>query len=81
MKQKNLPVNGFLPGTLTIIDKILEHYSKDFEITTPMITFVTDNKSDTLKGKKSVKAYWEQALEKVPDLQFELFEVFVVSIA
>jgi hypothetical protein len=29
------------------------------------------------KSKKNVRAYWEQALERVPDLQFELLEVLV----
>ena len=64
------------PGTL-IIDRILDHYSEDFEMTTPMIVLVMNDQTGTLKGKKNVKPYWEKALEKVPDLWFELLDVFV----
>lgn len=59
------------------IDRILEHYSEDFDMTTPMIALVMSNKTCTLKGKKNVRAYWEQALGRVPDLQFELLDVLV----
>jgi hypothetical protein len=30
-----------------------------------------------LKGKDAVRAYWQSALMKVPDLHFELIEVLV----
>lgn len=59
------------------IDRILDHYSEDFEMTTPMIVLVMNDQTGTLKGKKNVKPYWEKALEKVPDLWFELLDVFV----
>jgi hypothetical protein len=29
-----------------------------------------------LKGKTQVRTYWQKALERVPDLRFELLEVF-----
>lgn len=59
------------------IDRILEHYSEDFEMTTPMIVLVMNDQTGTLKGKKNVKPYWKKALERVPDLRFELLDVFV----
>lgn len=59
------------------IDRILDHYSEDFEMTTPMIVLVMNDQTGTLKGKKNVKLYWEKALERVPDLRFELLDVFV----
>jgi hypothetical protein len=59
------------------IDEILEHYSEDFEMTTPMIALVMNNQTGTLKGKNNVKTYWEKALEKVPDIRFELINTFV----
>jgi len=42
-----------------------------------MIVLVMNDQTGTLKGKKNVKPYWEKALEKVPDLWFELLDVFV----
>ncbi|WP_422858686.1 nuclear transport factor 2 family protein [Flagellimonas sp. S174] len=56
------------------LDRILSHYSDDIEITTPMIRLAGGGKSDSLKGKEVVRAYWAKALEKIPDLKFELID-------
>jgi|ERR1017187_3713637 hypothetical protein len=57
------------------LENILEHYSDDIEITTPMIKLALGVDNGSLKGKKDVADYWKRALEKLPDLHFELFEV------
>jgi ketosteroid isomerase-like protein len=57
------------------LERILAHYSEDFEITTPMIKKLLGNDKGTLKGKNAVRKYWEDALQKVPDLHFELLDV------
>lgn len=57
------------------LDQILAHYSDDFEITTPMIKTVMGIESGTLKGKAAIREYWQTALNKIPDLRFELKEV------
>lgn len=57
------------------LERILSHYSDDFEMTTPMIALVTGG-SGTLKGREAVGAYWDKSLAKVPDLHFELNDVF-----
>jgi ketosteroid isomerase-like protein len=57
------------------INKILSHYSDDFEITTPMIKVALGLDTGTLSGKQHVRKYWETALNKIPDLHFELKEV------
>ncbi|GET34164.1 hypothetical protein PbJCM13498_30270 [Prolixibacter bellariivorans] len=59
------------------LDDILNHYSNDIEITTPMIKLAGGINSGTLKGKESVADYWKKALEKIPDLHFELIDVTV----
>lgn len=56
------------------LEDILSHYADDIEITTPMIKIFTSCE-DTLKGKEAVKNYWEKALEKLPGLHFELYEI------
>jgi hypothetical protein len=56
------------------IDRILSHYSDDFEITTPMIKVALGIDSGTLKGKENVRKYWQAALNKVPDFKFELVD-------
>jgi ketosteroid isomerase-like protein len=59
------------------LQNILNHYSDDIEITTPMIKLAAGIKSGSLKGKEAVAAYWQKALIKVPDLHFELVDVTV----
>lgn len=57
------------------LNDILNHYSDDIEITTPMIKLAAGINSGSLKGKENVKEYWRKALERIPDLYFELYEV------
>jgi len=56
------------------LDNILAHYSEDIEITTPMIKIAAGIDSGSLKGKEAVREYWSKALQKIPDLHFELIE-------
>lgn len=59
------------------LDRILSHYSDDFEMTSPVIVQLLGEPSGTLKGKAAVGRYWSMALQRVPDLQFELLSVLV----
>lgn len=59
------------------IKTILEHYTEDLEITTPMLKLAAGIEKSSLKGKEAVAAYWTKALERVPDLYFELIDVTV----
>lgn len=56
------------------LDRILDHYADDFEITTPMIKVALGDDADTLRGKPAVRTYWAAALEKLPDLHFKLVD-------
>lgn len=56
------------------LEDILSHYTDDIEITTPMIVMATGGKESTLKGKEAVRQYWRKALDKFPDLHFELIQ-------
>lgn len=54
------------------LEDILSHYSEDIEITTPMIATATGGTESSLKGKEAVYEYWKKALDKFPDLHFDL---------
>ncbi|MBI4832141.1 MAG: nuclear transport factor 2 family protein [Candidatus Lindowbacteria bacterium] len=56
------------------LEKILAHYSDDFEMTSPFIVTIMNDPAGTIKGKLNVKAYWEKALSHAPDLRFEPIE-------
>lgn len=59
------------------LDHILAHYSEDALMTSPFLTTLIGEPTGTLKGKEQVRAYWRRALERVPDLHFDVLEVFV----
>ena len=56
------------------LDRILSHYADDVEVTTPMAKVALGADTGTIKGKPAVCQYWAAALQKVPDLHFELVE-------
>ena len=57
------------------LDDIMKHYADDIQITTPMLKLAAGIESGSLQGKEQVRAYWQKALNKIPDLHFELIEV------
>ena len=58
------------------IERVLSHYTDDFEMNSPFIVEFAGEPSGMLNGKTQVRAYWQTALEHIPDLTFELLEVF-----
>ncbi len=57
------------------LDRILSHYTDDFEFSSPKIPQIAGEPSGKLKGKPAVRAYWEKALQRLPNLRFELIDV------
>ncbi|MCL6098312.1 MAG: nuclear transport factor 2 family protein [Bacteroidetes bacterium] len=59
------------------LDRVLLHYTDDFEMSSPVIIKVTGEASGTLKGKEAIGAYWAKALQLNPTLHFELVATLV----
>ncbi len=57
------------------LDRIMSHYAENFQMTSPFIVTMMNEPSGTITGKENVRAYWAQALERLPDLHFDLIEV------
>jgi ketosteroid isomerase-like protein len=57
------------------LDRVLAHYADDFEMSSPIIIQMVQEPSGILRGKTAVRAYWKRALERIPDLHFELISV------
>ena len=57
------------------LDRVLAHYTDDFEMSSPFIIAMGIDPSGTLKGKQQVGDYWRKAMVKYPDLRFDLLEV------
>jgi hypothetical protein len=58
------------------LNRVLAHYSDDFETATPFIAKLMGELSGTLKGKEQVGAHWRRALDRIPDLHFGVLDVF-----
>jgi ketosteroid isomerase-like protein len=54
------------------LDRVLEFYTDDFEMSSPHIVSIVGEPSGTLQSKAAVRAYWEKALTLFPDLRFTL---------
>jgi hypothetical protein len=59
------------------VERVLSHYTDDFEMSSPIIAQLLGEPSGTLRGKEAVGAYWRKALQAVPDLRFELISVLI----
>lgn len=59
------------------LERILSHYADGFEMSSPVIVQLAGEPSGTLKGKAAVGAYWRKALQRIPDLHFELLTVLI----
>lgn len=53
------------------IDRILSHYSDEFEMFSPMIARLAGSSEACLKGKQAVRMYWVKALAMYPSLAFK----------
>jgi ketosteroid isomerase-like protein len=57
------------------LDAVLAHYAEDFCFASPIIVTIAGEPSGRLEGKTAIRAYWAQALKRVPDLHFRLLDV------
>jgi hypothetical protein len=59
------------------LDRILLHYTDDFQFSSPFIPTVAGEPSGILNGREAIRAYWSKALARRPDLHFKLVSLMV----
>lgn len=59
------------------LEAILAHYADDIVFASPKAATITG--SPVVNGKEALRAYWREALDRAPDLHFQLLEVFAGS--
>ena len=59
------------------LERILALYADDSEMTSDKIQALGFDSSGTLRGKAKLREYWGKALQLVPNLQFDLIDLFV----
>lgn len=55
------------------LDAIMGHYSETIDFSSPFIKQMGVDEKGTIGDKKQLRSYFETALQKYPDLNFELF--------
>ncbi|WP_166296490.1 nuclear transport factor 2 family protein [Bradyrhizobium sp. 2S1] len=59
------------------LERVLAMYAEDTEMTSDRIPALGFGASGTVRGKASLRAYWSAALAKLPELHFELIDLYV----
>jgi ketosteroid isomerase-like protein len=59
------------------LERVLALYAEDSEMTSDRIPAFGFGASGTLHGKEKLRAYWGAALEKLPNLHFDLIDTYV----
>ncbi len=59
------------------IDKIMIHYDDSIDFKSTFIVELNNDPSGRISNKKDLKDYFSQALNKFPDLHFQLLNTFI----
>ena len=59
------------------LERLLRHFSDDFEAWAPAISLVTHDSAGVLRGKAAVMAPWGEARQLIPEVRFELISTLV----
>ena len=59
------------------LERVLALYADECEMTSDKIQALGFDSSGTLRGKAKLREYWGKALRLVPNLQFDLIDLFV----
>jgi len=59
------------------LDSVMARLHDDIAFSSPHIALMVGEPSGVLRGKPAVRAYWAEALRRLPDLHFDLLGVTV----
>ena len=59
------------------LEAVMDHFHDDVVFTSPVAARALPGSGGVVRGKQALRAYWMLALERVPDLRFELLGVYV----
>lgn len=58
------------------LERILAHYTDDFEMRSPLIAERGFSPSGALRGKPAIRPYWAAGLAATPPIRFELLDAY-----
>jgi predicted ester cyclase len=57
------------------LDRIMAHYEDSVVLVSPVAARILGDPSGTVSGKPALRSYFERALERYPNLKFELIDL------
>lgn len=61
------------------LERVLAHFSDDFDVWAPAIYQVTGESRGVLRGKAALAAHWERIRKLIPDVRFELVSTLATA--
>ena len=58
------------------IDAVLAHFADDAEFSSPVAGQLLPETGGVLRGKAAIRGYWAVGIERIPDLRFEVVDVY-----
>lgn len=58
------------------LELLVSHYAENVVFTSPVAGQLLAGSDGTIKGKAALRAYWREALRRVPDLRFEIVGLY-----
>jgi hypothetical protein len=58
------------------LDAVLAHFADDAEFSSPVAVQLLPQSDGVLRGKTAIREYWAAGLERIPDLHFEVVQVY-----
>ncbi len=58
------------------LDALLEHFADDVVFTSPVAARILAGSDGVIRGKEALRACWTEGLRQIPDLRFEVVEVY-----
>jgi ketosteroid isomerase-like protein len=58
------------------LDALLMHFADDAVFTSPVAAQLLPDSQGVLVGKDAIRRYWAVGLERIPDLHFEVIDVY-----
>lgn len=58
------------------LDAVLAHFADDAEFFSPVAAQLLPETGGILRGKEAIRNYWSVGLQRIPDLHFEIVNVY-----